>query len=167
MIKPLLDRMLGRKPRLSVLMVCSGNICRSPTAQAVLEKRLAELGMHKHVLVDSAGLESFHVGEAPDKRSQKHASQRGYDLSRQRARRFERADFERFDLVLAMDEGHLASLRKRCPPELQDRLALLLVDAEVPDPFYGPPAGFDRVLDLVEPRCTRLAAELAARLKDE
>lgn len=165
MIKPLLDRMLGRKPRLSVLMVCSGNICRSPTAQAVLERRLAELGLSKDVMVDSAGLESFHVGEAPDKRSQKHASQRGYDLSRQRARRFERADFERFDLVLAMDEGHLASLRKRCPADLQGRLALLLVDAEVPDPFYGGPAGFDRVLDLVELGCIRLAAELAARLK--
>lgn len=165
MIKPLLDRMLGRKPRLSVLMVCSGNICRSPTAQAVLEKRLAELGLDKQVSVDSAGLESFHVGEPPDKRSQKHAAQRGYDLSRQRARRFERVDFERFDLVLAMDQGHLASLRKRCPAELQGRLALLLGDADVPDPFYGGPAGFDRVLDLIEPRCAQLASELAERLK--
>lgn len=165
MIKPLLDRVLGRKAKISVLMVCSGNICRSPTAQAVLEKRLAELGADKVVAVDSAGLESFHVGEAPDKRSQKHAAERGYDLSRQRARRFERADFERFDLVLAMDEGHLASLRKRCPPELQDRVALLLGDAEVPDPFYGSPAGFERVLDLVEPACARLAADLAARAR--
>lgn len=164
MIKPLLDRMLGRKPRFSVLMVCSGNICRSPTAQAVLERRLAELGLDRMVAVDSAGLEGHHVGEAPDKRSQKHASLRGYDLSGQRARRVEPQDFERFDLLLAMDRGHLASLRKRCPPELQDRIALLLGDAEVPDPFYGGPAGFERVLDLVEPGCARLAADLAARL---
>jgi len=164
-IKPLLERMLGRKARFGVLMVCTGNICRSPTAQAVLEKRLLELGLDKLVAVDSAGLESAHVGEAPDKRSQKHAAQRGYDLTRQRARRFERSDFERFDLILAMDAGHLGSLRKRSPPEFLDRLGLLLGDADVPDLFYGGPAGFERVLDLVEPGCARLAADLAARLK--
>ncbi|MDM4765337.1 low molecular weight protein-tyrosine-phosphatase [Pelomonas sp. SE-A7] len=163
--KPLIDRMLGRRARLQVLMVCSGNICRSPTAQAVLEKRLSELGLSDQVAVDSAGLESFHVGEAPDKRSQRHAAERGYDLSRQRARKVAASDYLRFDLILAMDKGHLAGLGKRCPVELQTKLALLLGDDEVPDPFYGGPAGFERVLDLVEPACARLADELAAKLR--
>ncbi|HEY1092879.1 MAG TPA: low molecular weight protein-tyrosine-phosphatase [Burkholderiaceae bacterium] len=162
----MLKRLFSRSApaQLSVLMVCSGNICRSPTAQSVLMQRLKELNTGGAIHVDSAGIEGYHVGEPPDPRTQSHAAKRGYDLSKQRARRFMEEDFARFDLILAMDGGHLRYLRKDCPPEHAHKLALLLGEAEVPDPFYGGPAGFERVLDLIEARCATLASELVTRL---
>jgi protein-tyrosine phosphatase len=152
---------------LKVLMVCTGNICRSPTAEGVLRARLQAAGLQRKVEVDSAGTLGAHVGEQPDARAIKHAAARGYDLRKLRARRLSRDDFDRFDHVLAMDESHLERLRELAPPGSRARIGLLLehsaryaAQREVPDPYYGPPAGFERVLDLVEDACDGLVGVL-------
>lgn len=148
-----------------LLFVCLGNICRSPTAEAVMRAKLAAAGL-RHVEVDSAGTQGYHVGEAPDERSQRHAARRGYALGALRARQLVAEDFERFDRVLVMDAANLAEAARRCPPQRRDRLALLLDFApqqplrEVPDPYAGGPAGFEQVLDLVELACDGLLAQL-------
>ncbi len=139
-----------------VLFVCLGNICRSPSAQGLMEKVLEEEGLADRVEVDSAGTHAFHVGEPPDPRAQEAAARRGVDLSGQRARRVTAVDFARYDYILAMDRENLAALEAACPPEHVGKLRLLMEFApdlgfdEVPDPYYGGPAGFDRVLDLLE-----------------
>ncbi|SMF24857.1 low molecular weight protein-tyrosine-phosphatase [Pseudogulbenkiania subflava] len=148
----------------SILFVCHGNICRSPTAEGVMRAKLERLGLASSIEVDSAGTHGYHVGEAPDQRSQQAARRRGYDLSAQRARQVIRADFERFDLVLAADQRNLAALRQLCPPGMQHKLALMLAplgpNQEVPDPYYGGVSGFDRVLDLLEAACDAWLARL-------
>ena len=151
-------------PELSILFVCTGNICRSPTAKGVLRHQLEALGIADRVHVDSAGVQGWHAGEAPDERSQDHARKRGYELCDQRARALRPDDFERFDLLVAMDAGHLRELRRRCPAALQHRISLLPGEIEVPDPYYGGPDGFEHVLDLLESGCRRLAQTAAARL---
>ncbi|HXU43607.1 MAG TPA: low molecular weight protein-tyrosine-phosphatase [Burkholderiales bacterium] len=143
---------------MKVLFVCTGNICRSPTAEGVL-RRLAEAENLK-VHVESRGTHDYHVGEPPDERAQDHAQRRGYDLSAQRAKHFSTRDFEEFDLVLAMDRGHLRLLQRLCPPRHAAKLKLLLQEADVPDPYYGGPEGFEQVLDLVEAACRGLLANL-------
>ncbi|WP_428425666.1 low molecular weight protein-tyrosine-phosphatase [Methylibium sp.] len=149
-------------------MICMGNICRSPTAEGVLRARLAAAGLADRVRVDSAGTHAYHVGEPPDERSQAHAARRGYDLSAQRARAVDDDDFERFDLLLAMDWDNLALLQERCPPAYQRKLKRLMEFGRgagcevVPDPYYGDAAGFDRVLDLVEAACDGLIDELSS-----
>jgi protein-tyrosine phosphatase len=143
-----------------VLFVCTGNICRSPTAEGVL-RRLAELEK-ANIHVESRGTHDYHVGEPPDDRAQDHAQRRGYDLSAQRAKHFSKRDFEEFDLVLAMDRGHLRILQRLCPPQHAGKLRLLLQDADVPDPYYGGPDGFEQVLDLVEAACRGLLHEMRA-----
>lgn len=153
-----------------VLMVCMGNICRSPTAEGVLRGRLRAAGLERWVAVDSAGTHAYHVGEPPDERSQAHAARRGYDLSPQRARPVEAADFERFDLILAMDWDNLALLQADCPPAQARKLRRLMEfapdsgSAVVPDPYYGGAAGFERVLDLVEAACDGLVDHLSRTL---
>ena len=139
-----------------ILFVCLGNICRSPTAEAVLRalaaRELPELGLE----VDSAGTAGYHIGEPPDPRMRAAAARRGYDLAALRARIVEPSDFTRFDLILAMDRENLAVLRRRAPEEKRERVRLFLEFAphgelqEVPDPYYGGPNGFEEVLDLVE-----------------
>jgi len=141
--------------RISVLFVCTGNICRSPTAEAVFKHCVREAGLAGRIASDSAGTHDYHVGQPPDPRTQAAAKQRGYDLGELRARRLRREDFERFDYVLAMDEANLRLLERLCPREHAHKLKLLLdFDAgsqrEVPDPYYGGPEDFERVLDLVE-----------------
>ncbi|WP_298830101.1 low molecular weight protein-tyrosine-phosphatase [uncultured Piscinibacter sp.] len=146
----------------SVLFVCMGNICRSPTAEAVMRYKLREAGLHVAVRVDSAGTHAWHAGAPPDGRSQTHAARRGYDLAALRAREVVEADFDQFDLILAMDWDNLALLEERCPPPYRRKLGRLtehcrLHDSPVvPDPYAGGPQGFEEVLDLVEDACDGL-----------
>jgi len=156
--------------KLRVLMVCMGNICRSPTAEGVLRHKLQQAGLAGQVEVDSAGTHGYHVGDPPDRRSQRHALDRGYDLSALRARRVGDADFDRFDYVLVMDDENHAELDRVCPPGRRERLRLLMSFApaagepHVPDPYYGDAAHFERVLDLVELACDGLVDHLRERL---
>jgi protein-tyrosine phosphatase len=155
----------------SVLLVCTGNICRSPTADGVLRRLVREAGLEGLVRVDSAATHDYHVGEAPDPRAQEHARRRGYDLSALRARQVAREDFEDFELILAMDRGHLEILRRIAPPEHRHKLRLFMEFAgerqaeEVPDPYYGGPGGFERVLDMVEAAARGLLAQLRGGVK--
>jgi protein-tyrosine phosphatase len=141
---------------INILFVCMGNICRSPTAEGVVSKLLADNRLRGSISVDSAGTHAYHVGEPPDPRAQRAARSRGVDLSGLRARRVVAEDFESFDLILAMDRENLEYLFGVCPPQHQDKVRLFLSYArncdleEVPDPYYGGNTGFDRVLDLVE-----------------
>ncbi len=144
-------------------MVCLGNICRSPTAEAVLRGRLAAAGLAAQVEVDSAGTGDWHVGEPPDLRSQRHALRRGYDLSALRARTVSEADFDRFDFIFAMDEDNLANLKRVRPAGSRAELQLFATTA-VPDPYLGGPDGFEQVLDLVEAASERWLQVLQARL---
>jgi len=141
-----------------VLFVCTGNICRSPTAEGVL-RHLAEK-MSIAVQVESVGTHDYHVGNPPDERAQHHARGRGYDLSAQRARQVRRRDFEEFDLIVAMDRGHLQILQHHCPPQHQAKLRMLVNGHDVPDPYYGGPEGFEQVLDMVEAACLGLLSEM-------
>lgn len=153
-----------------VLMVCMGNICRSPTAHGVLEKLVADAGLAGRIHVDSAGTHDYHVGAAPDERAQRHARQRGYELGGQRARQLTRRDFSEFDLVLVMDAQNERAARAMCPPARAAKLRRLTefctrsATDEVPDPYYGGAADFEAVLDLTEDACAGLLAAL--RRKD-
>jgi protein-tyrosine phosphatase len=153
-----------------VLMVCMGNICRSPIAEGVLRAKLQQAGLVDRVLVDSAGTHGYHTNEPPDPRSVRLAAQRGYDLSQQQARPVLPEDFTRFDWLLAMDNSNLAWLHKRKPDDTAGRIELLMAHAkrhpgvvEVPDPYYGPDAGFEAVLNLVEDACDGVVAQLLAQ----
>lgn len=138
-----------------VLMVCLGNICRSPTAHGVFQQRVESAGLAGLIEVDSAGTGDFHLGEKPDVRSRKAAQQRGYNLSSLRARQIRSDDFERCDYILAMDDNNLRDLQALCPAPLQHKLHLFMEFADnnylsVPDPYYGDGEGFQLVLNLVE-----------------
>lgn len=139
-----------------VLLVCMGNICRSPTAEGVLRRYIVNQGLGDKVEVDSAGTHGYHVGEAPDSRTQRAARARGYNLSQLRARKVAPQDLDYFDLILAMDKSNLDNLRRMATPEQRERIALFMDyarnfdDEEVPDPYYGLGHGFDLVLDMVE-----------------
>lgn len=169
----MINQWFSRRPpaRLQVLMVCMGNICRSPMAEGVLRHKLAQAGLGDQVTVDSAGTHGFHRGAAADPRAVAQAALRGYRIAGIKSRPVEAADFSRFDLLLAMDQANLATLRDRCPAAEQHRLQLLLPYAtppghtvEVPDPYYGSVAGFDVALDLIEPACDGVVAVLQSRL---
>lgn len=139
-----------------ILFVCLGNICRSPTAEAVFRALAAREAPDLEVSIDSAGTADYHVGSAPDARAQEAARRRGYDMSARRARTVEPRDFERFDLILAMDRSNWSSLRRAAPRSARERVRLFLEYVpdsdvlEVPDPYYGGPNGFEEVLDLIE-----------------
>ena len=145
---------------MKVLFVCTGNICRSPTAEGVLKELARQYGLELHV--ESRGTHDYHVGEPPDERAQRHAKQRGYELGAQRAKHLSKLDFEAFDLVLAMDRGHLRILQRLCPPQHAGKVRLFIQETEVPDPYYGGPEGFEQVLDLVEAACRGLLEEMRA-----
>ena len=145
--------MSSDKP-ISVLFVCMGNICRSPTAEGVFRHVVAEAGLSDKIAIDSAGTHAYHVGEPADRRSQAAAERRGFSLQGIRARRVSDEDFERFDYVLAMDHDNLYALKQQADGcDAGIHLFLEFGDSpedEVPDPYYGGSAGFERVLDLVE-----------------
>jgi protein-tyrosine phosphatase len=155
--------------RQRILFVCMGNICRSPTAEGVT-RALAESQGVAHVFeFDSAGTHGYHIGNAPDKRARQAAEGRGYDLSALKARQVSSEDFVRFDRILAMDRDNLALLRQACPSEHQGKLGLFLEFAtetdveEVPDPYYGGPEGFQRVLDMIEDAANGLLKRMSER----
>ncbi|AAU47821.1 low molecular weight protein-tyrosine-phosphatase [Burkholderia pseudomallei] len=150
----------------AICFVCLGNICRSPTAEGVMRHQVAAAGLDGAIEIDSAGTGDWHVGEAPDARAQQAARARGYDLSALRARQIGDADFERFDLVLAMDGANLAALRKRCPPQYRGKVRLLMEFAgdgsagDIADPYFGGARGFEQVLDQCEAACRGLLDSL-------
>ena len=154
-----------------ILFICLGNICRSPTAEGVLRVLAAREAPELPLEIDSAGTAGYHVGEPPDPRMRHAAARRGYDLSGLRARVVEPADFERFDLILAMDQENLRVLKRRAPAQAHERLRLFLEfapesgTAEVPDPYYGGAAGFEEVLDLAESAARGLLAHLRQQLR--
>lgn len=140
-----------------VLFVCTGNICRSPTAHAVFRHKARELG--RNVVVESAGTHAYHVGQPSDKRSAAAAKMRGYDMSDIRARQVKHADFEMFDLILCMDQGHVLTLQQHAPKALHHKIKLFDT-RDVGDPYYGGDQGFEAVLDQIEAACERLLKDL-------
>jgi protein-tyrosine phosphatase len=158
-----------------ILCVCMGNICRSPTAEGVLRAKVAQAGLSERVQIDSAGTHNYHPGSPPDERSQRHALARGYDLSVLRARQVRDADFEKFDLILAMDWDNLALLQADCPPAQAHKLKLFMQFADpalalgevVPDPYHSPETAFDDVLDLIEAASDGLVIKIRKRLESD
>jgi len=156
--------------RVSVLFVCMGNICRSPTAEGVFRHQVEAAGLSDRIEIDSAGVSDYHCGDEPDRRAQAAAARRKYDLSALRARQVSRVDFERFDYVLAMDRDNLAALRRLMPKGHEREPQLFLAYAssrkilEVPDPYYGGPEGFELVLDLIEDASRGLLEDIRQRL---
>lgn len=159
-----------RQYEVGVLFVCMGNICRSPTAEGVFRKLVEDAALHDKVLVDSAGTHAYHQGEPPDRRAAEAAKRRGYSLEGIRARRVIEADFENFHYVLAMDEDNYSKLREAAGDQYTEKVRLFLSFAtsrstrEVPDPYYGGAAGFERVLDLVEEASKGLLDEIRRKL---
>lgn len=161
---------MNKHVTISVLFVCMGNICRSPTAEAVFRKLVSDAGLGDVIHVSSAGTHAYHAGEAPDRRARDAATRRGYTLEAIRARRITHADFEAFDYIVAMDENNLAILREQSGEQHAAKLSLLLEHAEsssfreVPDPYYGGSTGFEQVLDLVEQASRALLKTIRQRL---
>lgn len=159
----------------SVCFVCLGNICRSPTAEAVMRRLVDEAKLAERILIDSAGTGDWHIGQPPDDRAQHAAGRRGYELAALRGRQIAIADFERFDLLIAMDDKNVAALRQICPAEQRDKIRLLMefvpeTDGrwggarEVVDPYFGGAQGFEQVLDQCEAACRGLIAVLRPQL---
>lgn len=159
-------------PPVRVLMVCLGNICRSPTAEAMLRHKVHEAGLDGRIEVDSAGTADYHVDSPPDRRSVAHGERRGLRMAHLRGRQVERDDFDRFDLVLAMDEDNLMNLRRLQPAGSRAKVELLMSYAPeagsqvVPDPYYGDADGFERVLDLTASAAEGLVRSVAASWRD-
>ncbi|MHB1117091.1 low molecular weight protein-tyrosine-phosphatase [Sideroxydans sp.] len=155
--------------KVGVLFVCMGNICRSPTAEAVFSHCVEKAGLADVIHIDSVGTHDYHIGDAPDPRTQQAAKRRGYEMSGLRGRQVEVGDFARFDYVLAMDEANLSNLQRLRPRDAQSQLGLFLEFAEhhsereVPDPYYGGGDGFERVLDMVEDAAEGLLEHIRRR----
>ena len=153
-----------------ILFVCLGNICRSPTAEGVFRKRAMEAGLADRIEIDSAGTHAYHVGAPPDARAQQAARQRGIDLSGLRGRQATVRDIEQFDYVLAMDRENHENLLDICPDGFEHKVRLFMEFAptrsekEVPDPYFGGPAGFDHVLDMIDEAAAGLLDDIRKRL---
>lgn len=154
-----------------ILFVCMGNICRSPTAEGVFRHLVHERAPQLSLEIDSAGTHDYHVGEPPDSRAVSAAARRGVDLRGLRARQVSDEDFERFDLILAMDRLNYVALLERAPQAFHERIRLFGEFAganaveDVPDPYYGGPLGFERVLDLAEEAAAGLLAEISQQVE--
>lgn len=159
----------------SICFVCLGNICRSPIAEGVMRHLVAEANLAERILIDSAGTGDWHIGQPPDDRAQHAAGKRGYDLAALRGRQIAAADFERFDLLIAMDDKNVAALSQIGPPAQRDKIRLLMefvpeTDSrwggarEVVDPYFGGAEGFEQVLDQCEAACRGLIAALRSQL---
>ena len=156
---------------ISVLFVCMGNICRSPTAEGVFRKMVAESTLAGKINIDSAGTHGYHVGAPPDVRAIEHAARRGYDLSALRCRQVNATDFERFDYILAADAMNMKQLKAMCPTRLAHKIEYLLdyggdeEEFEVPDPYQGEAKDFELALDLIEEGCRGLLEYLTDQLR--
>ena len=154
---------------MNVLFVCTGNICRSPTGEAVLRHMAGAAGFGDAVTIDSCGTHAYHVGQPPDARAREAGERRGYDFSGQRARTLSPADFDRFDLILAMDSGHFDRLMRAAPPARAGRVRRFLEFApatgrrDVPDPYFGGAEDYELALDLIEAGCRGIVAMLCER----
>ncbi|SAK91632.1 protein tyrosine phosphatase [Caballeronia temeraria] len=155
---------------IAVCFVCLGNICRSPSAEAVMRDLVERAKLADRIVIDSAGTGDWHIGEPPDERAQKAAKKRGYDLSTLRGRQVAAADFARFDLFIVMDDANAAALTAVCPPEHRDKIRLLMEFATrddsrvVVDPYFGGDEGFEKVLDQCEDACEGLLKALRGQL---
>ena len=153
-----------------ILFVCLGNICRSPTAHGLFRERVRSSSLSELVEIDSAGTGDWHIGRPPDPRAQDAALEHGFDISDLRARTVTSEDFERFDMILAMDQSNLSNLQSLAPSSFSGHLGLFLdfIDEsirEVPDPYYGGPEGFDAVIDLVGKTCDNLIEHLIQQVR--
>ncbi|GJH17965.1 low molecular weight phosphotyrosine protein phosphatase [Caballeronia novacaledonica] len=155
---------------IAICFVCLGNICRSPSAEAVMRDLVERAKLAERIVIDSAGTGDWHIGEAPDERAQKAARKRGYDLSKLRGRQVAAADFARFDLFIVMDDANATALAAVCPPEYRDKIRLLMEFATnddsrvVVDPYFGGEEGFEKVLDQCEDACEGLLKALRGQL---
>jgi protein-tyrosine phosphatase len=155
---------------IAVCFVCLGNICRSPSAEAVMRELVAQAKLSDRIVIDSAGTGDWHIGDAPDERAQHAAKKRGYDLSALRGRQIAVADFAHFDLFLVMDDANAIALTAICPPEHRDKIRLLMEFATrddtrvVVDPYFGGAEGFETVLDQCEDACAGLLNALRTQL---
>jgi len=158
--------MTEKKNQISVLFVCTGNICRSPTAEGVFRKLVLQAELKERILIESAGTISFHTGEAPDPRAQESAKKRGIDLSNLRARQINAQDFDTVDFLITLDRSHLEAMQEQAPEDCTAKIRLLMDYAaqsdieDVPDPYYGGPGGFEEVLDMIEVAATGLLQEI-------
>lgn len=150
---------------MKILMVCLGNICRSPLAEGILRQKLIENNL-QHIEIDSAGTSDFHVGDAPDKRTQSNALNHGIDLSKLRGRQFQTKDFDTFDTIYVMDKSNRTNVLNLAKTE-NDRQKVKLIlseidgkDNEVPDPYYGGPEGFENVFQLLNSACSNIIQKL-------
>lgn len=151
-----------------VLFVCTGNICRSPTAEGIFRQYVQEQGLEKHIHVDSAGLLDYHEGDNADHRTQAHAKKRGFDLSEIISRPILREDFKEYDYLIAMDQSHLQAMNELCPDNQKEkRVIKLMLDYSkkwkgqgVPDPYYTGEDGFELVLDMLEESCQELLNQI-------
>lgn len=160
----------GEKAVISVLFVCMGNICRSPLAEGIFRHGLAQAQLTGLVAVDSAGTGDWHQGDGPDPRSVETASRHGIDISGQRARQITADDFDRFDMIFAMDRSNEATMRARAPASRHDRIFLFLEHtlggrADIPDPYYGDGDGFEAVYQLLREGCSELVSKLEKELR--
>lgn len=162
--------MPARPSRLSVLFICTGNICRSPTAEGVFRALVERAGLADRVHIESCGTHDYHVGDPPDPRACRHAAARGYDISALRARKLRPDDFARFDLLIALDKGHARLLARAAPAASAGKVRLLMSYVPesgltcVPDPYYGDARDFEHALDLIERAAERLLADVRARI---
>ncbi len=155
---------------IKVLFVCLGNICRSPTAEAVFTQKVIAAGAQDMIIVDSAGTAGYHIGEVPDERACEFAARRGYLMDRLRARQVCTEDFDYFDHIIAMDQANLSNLQALKPQHAKAQLSLMLSHSdsskqEVPDPYYGGNQGFETVLDLLEDASEMLLSSLQKTFK--